>query len=260
MNRDHLDALLSRPIAHRGLHDAASGVIENTAGAAHAAIRAGFAIECDVQLTRDGAVIVFHDDELDRLTPACGPVWGWTLSALRQQTLRHTTERIPSLDDFLDVIAGKTPLVIELKSAFDGDLRLLPAIADILSDYRGAVCIESFDPALIAYLRLHAAQMGLGHIPLGIVGEADYTESDWPQLSPDQRRKMTHFLHYPQTRPDFISWRAEDLPHAVPFLAREGLGLPVTTWTIRSPEQARRIRAWADQIVFEGFIPARGAV
>jgi hypothetical protein len=101
--------------------------------------------------------------------------------------------------------------------------------------------------------------MGLGHIPLGIVGEADYTESDWPQLSPDQRREMMHFLHYPQTRPDFISWRAEDLPHAIPFLAREGLGLPVTTWTIRSPEQGRRIRAWADQIVFEGFIPVRGA-
>ena len=255
MNTDHLSALLSRPIAHRGLHNTAAGVIENTLGAARAAIDAGFAIECDVQLTKDGAAIVFHDDELERLTHASGEVRDWTLSALQCQSLRHTTETIPSLPDFLAAIAGKTPLVIELKSAFDGDLRLLSAVADALRAYRGAVCLESFDPALIAHLRLHAAQMGVAHIPLGIVGEANYTARDWPQLSSQQRQEMTHFLHYPQTRPDFISWNVADLPHAIPFLAREGLRLPVTTWTIRSEEQAQSARQWSDQVVFEGYTP-----
>jgi len=256
VNADHLAALLSRPIAHRGLHNAATGVIENTLGAARAAIAANFAIECDVQLTKDGAAVVFHDDDLDRLTQASGLVCDWMSAALQRQPLRHTTETIPSLSGFLDAVAGKVPLVIELKSAFDGDLRLPRAVADALRAYRGAVCLESFDPAMMTHLRVHAAQMGISHIPLGIVGEADYTENDWPQLSPHQRREMTHFLHFPHSRPDFISWNVGDLPHAIPFLAREGLRLPVTAWTVRNPDQAQQARQWADQIVFENYTPA----
>ena len=251
-----MTALLARPIAHRGLHHAASGVIENSIGAARAAIDAGYAIECDVQLTRDGAAIVFHDDDLNRLTHATGRVRDWTLPELQRQTLRYTTESIPSLNDFLAAIAGRTPLVIELKSGFDGDMRLLHAVAATLETYQGAVCIESFDADMIAYLRKHAAQTGIAHVPLGVVAEAHYPENDWPQLSSRQRQEMTHFLHYPQTRPDFISWNAADLPHAIPFLAREGIHLPVTTWTVRSSEQAQHVRQWADQIVFEHYSPA----
>jgi glycerophosphoryl diester phosphodiesterase len=256
VNADYLTALLSRPIAHRGLHNAATGVIENTLGAARAAIAANFAIECDVQLTKDGAAVVFHDDDLDRLTQASGLVRDWTSAALQRQPLRHTTETIPSLSDFLDAIAGRVPLVIELKSAFDGDLRLPRTVADALRAYRGAVYLESFDPAMMTHLRVHAAAMDISHIPLGIVGEADYTENDWQQLSPHQRREMTHFLHFPHTRPDFISWNVADLPHAIPFLAREGLRLPVTAWTIRNPDQVQQARQWADQIVFESYTPA----
>ena len=98
--------------------------------------------------------------------------------------------------------------------------------------------------------------MGIAQIPLGIVGEGDYTANDWPRLTSHQRQEMTNFLHYPQTRPDFISWNVADLPHAIPFLAREGLRLPVTTWTIRTEEQAQSARQWTDQIVFEGYTPA----
>lgn len=253
---DYLTALLAHPIAHRGLHNAAGGVIENSIGAARAAIDASFAIECDVQLTKDDAAVVFHDDELDRLTTATGPVRDWTLPELQRQTLRNTTESIPALTDFLVAIAGRAPLVIELKSAFDNDTRLLRAVATALQTYQGAVVIESFDADMIAYLRNHSAQMKIAHIPLGVVAEASYPENDWPQLSPRQRQEMTHFLHYPQTRPDFISWNATDLPHAIPFLAREGLHLPVTTWTVRSPEQEKHARLWADQIVFEHYSPA----
>lgn len=252
---DDVTALFLRPIAHRGLHNAPQGVIENTLGAARAAIVANYAIECDAQVTQDGAVVVFHDDALDRLTSATGRVRDWTLPALQQLCLRETTETVPSLADFLTTISGRVPLVIELKSAFDGDRRLLQEVAAALSSYRGAVCIESFDPFVIAQLRSDAGHMGISHIPLGIVAQAAYPENEWPQLSCDQRREMTHFLHYPQTRPDFISWNVDDLPHAIPFLAREGLRLPVTTWTVRTPEQARQARQWTDQIVFENYLP-----
>ena len=256
MNTVELTALLSRPIAHRGLHNAAGGVIENSISAARAAIAANYAIECDIQSTQDGAAIVFHDDDLSRLTNLTGCVRDWPLATLQRQRLRGTMETIPSLKDFLATIEGRVPLVIELKSAFDGDLRLLQAVAAALETHRGPIFIESFDPFLIARLRIDAAQMGMAHIPLGIVAQAHYGEEDWPQLSSDQRREMTHFLHYPQTRPDFISWNVADLPHAVPFLARQGLRLPVTTWTIRTLDQERQARRWADQIVFEGFAPA----
>lgn len=252
----HLNMLLARPIAHRGLHDAAAGVIENTIGAARAAIAANYAIECDVQATLDGAAVVFHDDELDRLTDSTGYVRDRSLADLQHQRLRGTAETIPCLAEFVAAISGRTPLVIELKSYFDGDMRLPQAVIATLRNYRGAVCIESFDPAMIAFLRDPSQTAGLAHIPLGVVAEAHYTEQEWPRLSAHQRREMTHFLHYPQTQPDFISWSVSDLPHAIPFLARQGLRLPVTTWTVRTPDQAQQARQWADQIVFENFAPA----
>ena len=255
MNPGDLSVLLSRPIAHRGLHHAASGLIENSIGAARAAVAADYAIECDVQITQDGAAVVFHDDNLSRLTSSTGYVRDWPLTALQRLRLCGTTETIPSLDDFLAAIDARVPLVIELKSVFDGDMRLLPAVAAAIKSYQGDVCVESFDPSLIARLRSDAAHLDMERIPLGIVGQATYPDDAWPQLSDRQRRDMTHFLHYPQTRPDFVSWNVADLPHAIPFLARQGLRLPVTTWTIRTPVQAQQARQWADQIVFEGYAP-----
>jgi len=255
MKPGDLSALVSRPIAHRGLHHTAGGLIENSIAAARAAVAADYAIECDVQVTLDGAAIVFHDEDLSRLTGSTGYVRDWPLTALQRLHLRGTTETIPSLDEFLTAIDASVPLVIELKSAFDGDMRLLPAISAALKSYRGEVFVESFDPSLIARLRTDAAQLEMERIPLGIVGQAMYADDAWPQLAPRQRRDMSHFLHYPRTLPDFISWSVADLPHAIPFLAREGLRLPVTTWTIRSSEQAKHARQWADQIVFENFFP-----
>lgn len=248
-----LSALLARPIAHRGLHDEAHGVIENSIGAAHAAVAAGYAIECDVQGTKDGGVIVFHDDDLDRLTPAQGPVGARDLAELTQLTLRGASEPIPSFDDFLTVIAGQAMLVVEIKSAFDGDVTMSRRVAQTLARYAGPCVIESFDPDIIAFLRKEGAALGVAHLPLGIVGEANY--QSWEILSPAQKRDMTHFLHYPRTRPDFLSWNVDDLPHAVPALLREAARVPVTTWTVRRESQARHALEWTDQIVFEGFRP-----
>jgi hypothetical protein len=146
---------------------------------------------------------------------------------------------------------------VELKSRFDGDLTGARRAAALLADYAGPAVVESFDPEPIAFLRAHAAALGVAHVPLGIVGEAVYTPEDWPMLSAAQRLEMTHFLHYPRTRPDFLSWNVADLPHAIPFLARAALGVPVTVWTVRTPAQASDAAQWADQIVFEGFAPPR---
>lgn len=256
MSAENLDWLTARPIAHRGLHDFSRGLVENSIGAARAAIAAGYGVECDVQTTCDGDLVVFHDDTLERLTGAQGKVADFDSSALTAIKLKGAGETIPTFDAFLAAIDARTPLVVELKSDFTGNVGTATRAAEILSRYRGPVCIESFDPDLIAFLRLHARDLGVAHIPLGIVGEAVYSDPDWAMLSARQRSEMTHFLHYPKTLPDFLSWNASDLPHAIPFLMRKGLRIPVTVWTVRSEAQAESTRQWADQIVFEGFAPA----
>jgi len=118
------DWLVARPIAHRGLHDAGAGLIENTLAAADAAIAAGFAIECDVQDTADGEAVVFHDFTLDRLTSQKGPVRERKAADLAGTAIRGAAEGIPTLAAFLGRIAGATPLVVEIKSRFDNDPRL----------------------------------------------------------------------------------------------------------------------------------------
>ncbi|MDJ0447524.1 glycerophosphodiester phosphodiesterase family protein [Methylocystis sp. JR02] len=255
MTGKDLSWLTATPIAHRGLHD--GGLVENSIGAAIAAIAAGYAIECDVQATMDG-LVVFHDEALERLTAHAGRVADYDTRSLEAMALRGASETIPSFDAFLTAIGGRAPLVVELKSDFDGDLTVAKRVAERLAHYDGPVVVESFDPELIAFLRAQGEALGVAHIPLGVVGEAGYDEADWPMLTPQRRAEMTHFLHYPRTRPDFLSWNAADLPHAIPFLAREALGIPVTVWTIHSAAQATVARQWADQIVFENFRPDEG--
>lgn len=250
------DWLIARPIAHRGLHHAQGGVVENSLAAARAAIAAGYGVECDVQPTSDGDLVVFHDDTLERLTAQEGRVCDVSARDLTAIALRGAGENIPTFADFLAEIAGRTPLVVELKSRFDGDLIGAKRAAALLATYAGPAVIESFDPEPIAFLRENEKALGIAHVPLGIVGEAVYSPKDWPMLSDAQRAGMTHFLHYPRTLPDFLSWNVADLPHAIPFLARTALNIPVTTWTVRSPAQAEAAKQWADQIVFEGFRPA----
>jgi len=249
-----LSWLTSRPIAHRGLHGAA-GVVENSLSAARAAIAKGYAIECDAQLTRDGEVVVFHDDTLERLTGARGRVDARSATELTRLVLRGATDTIPLFADLLGAVAGKTPLVVEIKSNFDGDISLARRVAEIVARYEGPLAIESFDPDPIAFLREQGPALGVVHIPLGMVAQARYDADEWPDLSDARRDELTQFLHFSRTRPDFLSWNVEHLPHAIPLLLREGLRIPVTTWTVRSQEQARAARKWADQIVFEGFAP-----
>ena len=157
--------LTARPIAHRGYHDRASGRIENTLPAAEAAIAHDFAIECDLQPTADGRVVVFHDDTLDRLTEATGPVGARTLAELRAVRLHDSDAGIPTLEELLDLVDGRVPLVIELKSRWDGDRRLERAVAPILADYSGPAAVMSFDPmSMLAMRRLAPA------LPRGMIG------------------------------------------------------------------------------------------
>ena len=248
--------LTARPIAHRGLHDRMHHVIENSVAAADAAIARDFAIECDVQLSADAEAMVFHDFTLERLTAAQGRVDAMSARALGELVLKGAADRIASLPDFLSRIEQRTPLVCEIKSRFDGDMRLGERTAHCAAAYGGPIALKSFDPQVIAHLQKNRARLGLGHIPLGMIAQAGFDDpaDEWAHLSRLEKRALVHFLHWRETQPDFLSWSVNDFPHAVPFLCRAGLGLPVITWTVRTPEQVAIALEWADQIIFEGDV------
>jgi glycerophosphoryl diester phosphodiesterase len=243
--------LTARPIAHRGLHDRAAGRPENTLAAARAAVAGGFAIECDVQISADGEAMVFHDPALGRLTQASERVSDTSAAALGRLTVAGSAERIPTLPEFLAAVAGAVPVIVEIKSAYDGDLRLARRTAEVAAGYGGPVALKSFDPEIVASLR-----EGLpATIPRGIVAETTQDDPVYATMTESRRRSLSDLLHFPETRPDFLSWRVNDLPCAPTALCRLLAGLPVMAWTVRTPEQRANAAAHADQMVFEGFVP-----
>ncbi|WP_372426401.1 glycerophosphodiester phosphodiesterase family protein [Salinarimonas chemoclinalis] len=242
--------LVARPIAHRGLHDRAAGVIENSRAAARAAIERGYPIELDVQLTADGEAVVFHDHDLARLVGGEGNVHDTRAAALAAMPLVGAAdgEGPPTLAEFLALVAGRVPLVVEIKSRFDGDVRLAGRTLEVLAGYAGPWVVESFDPAMIAEVRRLAP-----HAPRGIVSETRFTHPDWAWMPPELVRHLANLLHFDETRPHFLSWQVGDLLNGPPFLLRR-LGIPVTAWTVRDEAARAAAAAHADQMVFEGFL------
>ena len=243
-----LDWLVARPIAHRGLHDRSTGIVENTASAFAAAIAANYAIECDLQITRDGEAVVFHDDRLERLAEAGGWVKDRTAAEIQRLVLRHSADRVQTLGELLAEADGKVPLVIEIKSHWDGDEALVLRTLRVLESYAGPYCLMSFDPDVIEMVRMHSPKTVRGIV-------ADRTVDPYYHgLSLARRLELRRLSHLPRTQPHFISYYYGDLPFP-PVTRYRAAGHPVVSWTIRSSKQAEIARRWTDQMTFEGFRP-----
>lgn len=242
-----------RPIAHRGLHGLAPGVIENSRAACMGAVEAGYAIEIDVQMSADGEAIVFHDDRLDRLTSAAGAVRERSASALATLTLTGSTEAPPRLGEVLALVDGQVPLVVEIKDQ-SGDFGpavgpLEERVGALLSGYGGPAAAMSFNPYSVAAFAKAAPS-----VPIGLVADAF---ADAP-VALDRRRALSSLADAEALDVDFVSYGWRDLPApAVEAFRREGrsMGRPVVTWTIRSAAEAETALAHSDQITFEGYRP-----
>jgi glycerophosphoryl diester phosphodiesterase len=245
-----LDWLIARPVAHRGLHDAQKNVIENTPSAFAAAIAGRYGIECDLQITADGEAVVHHDEALGRLTEGSARLDTMNAADLKRIAFKATADRMVTLGELCDLVAGRATLVIELKSRFDGDTRLVARTAEVLSGYAGPAAVMSFDPAQIAALRKLAPQR-----TRGMVAERRYRHREWSELPAATRRAMTYFQHARRTSPQFIAYSVRDLPAAIPTLARRLFGLPILTWTVRNADDRGKAGRYADQMIFEGFRP-----
>jgi glycerophosphoryl diester phosphodiesterase len=169
-------------------------------------------------------------------------------ATLKRVPFHATANRMMSLGDLLDLVDGRVPLVIELKSRFDGDLHLAERAAKVLAGYRGPAAVMSFDPASVIALRRLAP--GLVR---GIVAERRYAPPEWKHLSVTQRIALPLLLHGWKSRPDFIAYRVDDLAALPPRAARHAFGLPLLTWTVRTEEQRTLAARFADQAIFEGF-------
>lgn len=244
-----LDWLTARPVAHRGLHDAANGVIENTASAFAAAIAGNYAIECDLRVSADGEAMVYHDAALGRVASGSGSLAEMKAADLQRMPFRQTGDRMLTLGELCDLVAGHVTLLLEMKSSFDRDRRLAMRVAEVLQKYAGPVAAMSFDPNQVTALR----ELAPG-LPRGIVAERWYTHDDWHGLSAGERRVLGNLLHFFDTRPHFIAYSVRDLPATAPLLARYVFGLPLLAWTVRDESERRRAR-WANQMIFEGFRP-----
>jgi glycerophosphoryl diester phosphodiesterase len=245
-----LDWLIARPVAHRGLHDAQKGVIENTPSAFAAAIAGGYGIECDLQISADGEAMVHHDDVLGRLTDGKGRLDALTAAELKRVAFKATADRMITLADLCDLVAGRATLVIELKGRFADDRRLVARAARVLAGYRGPVALMSLDPVQMVGLREIAPQ-----VPRGLVAESRRLLRQRKRpfaAAKDALALLALTLH---ARPQFIAYSVSDLPAALPTVARKALGLPLLTWTVRTTDQRRTAERYADQMIFEGFRP-----
>jgi glycerophosphoryl diester phosphodiesterase len=243
-----LDWLTARPIAHRGLHDI--GIVENTAAAFEAAIAGNYGIECDVQLSADGEAMVHHDDVLGRLTEGHARLAELTRAKIQCVPFKGATASIMTLGELCELVAGRVPLVVEIKSRFDGDTRLAARTAEVLGGYAGHAAAMSFDPVPVAFLACTAPAL-----PRGIVAERHYNHGEWRAFSSVQKRRLAFFLHAPQSRPNFIAYSVRDLPAVAPLAARYVFDLPLLTWTVRSAADRAKAARFADQVIFEGFRP-----
>lgn len=240
---------LRLPIAHRALHDRAQGRPENSRAAVRAAVAAGYGIEIDLQGSSDGVAMVFHDDDLDRLTGASGPVRARTAAELGAIRLKDAEDGIPTLAEVLALVAGRVPLLIEIKDQsgdMGPDMGPLPAAtAAALAGYAGPVAVMSFNPHAVAAM----ARLAPG-VPRGLTTYAwadDHAPDD-----PARRAHLAAIADYDAVGACFVShhWRDLDRPRLAALKAR---GAAVLCWTIRSPAEEAQARRVAQNITFEGY-------
>ena len=219
--------LTARPIAHRGYHDMNNRIWENTLSAFARAVEHGYAIECDVHLSSDGVPVVFHDDTLTRLTGTDGYIWQRTAAEMAALRIGGTADRAPRLAEMLELVAGRVPLVIELKGIPGHDDGLVQAVARELEGW------------LIRDFRRDAPG-----IPAGLTA--------WGEKEHEIEAHFSMLAH----GIDFVSYGIAHLPNRFISFVRERLNMPVITWTVRDETAVQATFAHADQMTFEGFQPA----
>jgi glycerophosphoryl diester phosphodiesterase len=242
-----------RPIAHRGLHDGAGGArIENSAPAFAAAIERGYGIECDIRPASGGLPVVFHDADTERLLSENRRVAELSNADLARLRYRESTASILRFAEFLEIVAGRVPLLVEIKSDWLGiDAKFLDEIARLSLAYSGPLALMSFDPEIMRRVRALAPSIPRGLVAMGVRPSDPLTR----QLGPKRAFGLSQLLESGPVAPDFYAYCVRDLPAPVVQCAREVHGLPIFAWTVRTSIDYEAAQKWADAPIFEGLEP-----
>ncbi|MBQ4598960.1 MAG: glycerophosphodiester phosphodiesterase [Clostridia bacterium] len=236
------EKLRGRYIAHRGLHDLVENTPENSLAAFRAAAEQGYMIENDIHLTADGEVVVFHDSSLKRMCGVEGRIEQMTLAELKKCCLQGTEEQIPTLQECLDTVDGRVPLLIEFKCDRTTCKPLCEAANKILSAYKGEYFVQSFYPPVLLWYRQHRKDVCRGQLAAPFKGKVLY------------KRMLGCLLFNFVSRPDFVSYVHTGQNHPMRRLVTRLGALPVC-WTLRSQEELDASRMAFETYIFEGFIP-----
>jgi glycerophosphoryl diester phosphodiesterase len=235
-----LSWLLTTPVAHRGYHS--PGIPENSIAAFHEAIKNGFTIELDVHKTKDDVLVVFHDDNLSRLTSYDKIIEDCTYAEIRQLVLNKTDEKIPAFSEVLDYIHGRVGLLVEIKT-HPGVGRVEKLLSRILDKYSGKFAVVSFDPRIVRWFYKNRPSYIRGQISGGLKGK---------NLPFVQRFLLKNLFVNVISRPDFIAYEYIYLNPWIEFIASI-YRIPLLVWTIRDPDTAKKLRETGQNIIFEGF-------
>lgn len=245
--RESFREFTGKDYAHRGLWDLSEGIPENSMPAFRRAVEQGFAIELDVHLTKDHRLVVFHDDSLKRVCGVSGTPESKTLAELRRLSLSGTEEHMPTLQEVLGLVRGRTPILVEIKQPAVHS-EICRYLEPVLSAYDGPYLIESFNPmALRSYRKLNPCPL------FGLLSER-YPAS--LKLNPLAKILSTTLMFNAICRPDFIAYnfRTDDVTSLM--LMRKLFHVPLFAWTVRKPSEYKNCAARYDAVIFEKFIPS----
>lgn len=234
--------------AHRGLHDNSSDAPENSMRAFKKAVDAGYGIELDVQLTKDKVPVVFHDFTLKRVCGVEGKVSDYTFEELQKFSLCGSEERIPRFEDFLKLVDGKVPLIIEYKIP-GGLTEVCPKADGLLQEYKGVYCIESFNPLGLLWYRQNRKEILRGQLADNFIRSG---ENEFPKIL---YFALHHLLFNFLTKPDFIAYNHHCYKDVSRQLNRYLYGCLSVAWTIKSKEELAERKEDFDLFIFDSFIP-----
>lgn len=242
-----LEGLKGWGYAHRGLHG--NGIPENSMAAFRAALDGGYGIELDIHLMRDGNLAVIHDASLLRTAGADVRIEDLTAADLENYRLEGTDEKIPLFRDVMALYEGKAPMIVELKSVDGNHNALAEAACELMKDYTGAYCMESFDPRCVAWLRKNRPEIIRGQLTENFVAHDN-------KLNPAIRFALTHNLLNFSTVPDFVAYKFDDRKDSITTaLCRNVWDIQGVSWTIRSQEDYDTALREGWLPIFEGFTP-----
>lgn len=247
LKRPDVTPLFGQLYAHRGLHNNASHAPENSMAAFAKAVECGYGIELDVQLTKDQIPVVFHDFTLQRVCNQPGKVYDYTYEELQKFTLFESEERIPKFSDFLKLVDGRVPLIIEYKIEW-ADPKVCELVDEMLKVYKGAYCVESFNPCALLWYRKHRPEVIRGQL------STNYAK-DGAQKGKPLYFALRHLLFNFATKPDFIAYDHRFMNNLSFRLATRLWGALPVAWTIKSEADLAKARGAYRLFIFDSFVP-----